>query len=74
MVDMARRTLAARGRQVRLVPTWQNGIFGVEMAGEVLLPGRTPGSRPRRSRLAGGRYLLTGTPAPAIASFTWAME
>jgi hypothetical protein len=24
---------------VRLVPTWQNGVFGVEMAGEVLLPG-----------------------------------
>jgi uncharacterized protein YbjT (DUF2867 family) len=39
MVDMARRTLAARGREVRLVPTWQNGVFGVEMAGEVLLPG-----------------------------------
>ena len=38
LVDMARRTLAARGREVRLVPTWQNGIFGVEMAGEVLLP------------------------------------
>ncbi len=39
LVDMARRTLAARGREVRLVPTWQNGIFGAEMAGEVLLPG-----------------------------------
>jgi uncharacterized protein YbjT (DUF2867 family) len=38
LVDMARRTLATRGREVRLVPTWQNGIFGVEMAGEVLLP------------------------------------
>ncbi len=36
---MARRALAARGREVRLVPSWQNGIFGPEMAGEVLLPG-----------------------------------
>lgn len=39
MVDMARRTLAVRGEQVRLVPSWRNGPFGVEMAGEVLLPG-----------------------------------
>lgn len=38
LVDMARRTLAARGRQVTLVPTWSS-IFGVEMAGNVLLPG-----------------------------------
>lgn len=37
-VDMARRTLAARGEEIRLVPTWR-GLFGVEMAGEVLLPG-----------------------------------
>jgi uncharacterized protein YbjT (DUF2867 family) len=43
MVDMARRALAARGRAVRLVPTWRNGIFGPEMAGEVLLP--APGAR-----------------------------
>jgi hypothetical protein len=33
-----RRTLAARGERLRLVPTWR-GPFGVEMAGEVLLPG-----------------------------------
>jgi uncharacterized protein YbjT (DUF2867 family) len=39
LVDMARRALAARGREVRLVPSWRNGIFGPEMAGEVLLPG-----------------------------------
>jgi uncharacterized protein YbjT (DUF2867 family) len=39
LVDMARRALAARGRTVGLVPTWRNGIFGAEMAGEVLLPG-----------------------------------
>ena len=38
LVDMARRTFAARGEQVRLVPTWR-GIFDTSMAGEVLLPG-----------------------------------
>lgn len=39
MVDMARRTHAAQGREVRLVPTWDRPPFGVEMAGNVLLPG-----------------------------------
>jgi uncharacterized protein YbjT (DUF2867 family) len=38
LVDMARRTHQARGRTVRLVPTW-SGVFGPQMAGEVLLPG-----------------------------------
>jgi uncharacterized protein YbjT (DUF2867 family) len=38
LVDMARRTYAARGKQIRLVPTWR-GVFPVSMAGEVLLPG-----------------------------------
>jgi uncharacterized protein YbjT (DUF2867 family) len=38
LVDMARRTAQARGRTVRLVPTW-SGMFGPEMAGDVLLPG-----------------------------------
>ena len=38
LVDMARRTLAARGETLRLVPSWR-GPFGVEMAGEALLPG-----------------------------------
>lgn len=38
LVDMARRTHAARGRTVRLVPSWHTGIFGSEMAGDVLLP------------------------------------
>jgi uncharacterized protein YbjT (DUF2867 family) len=38
LVDMARRTFAARGRDVRLVPTWR-GIFGTAMAGEAMLPG-----------------------------------
>jgi uncharacterized protein YbjT (DUF2867 family) len=43
LVDMARRTLAARGESIRLVPSWQSGIYGVDGAGEVLLPG--PGAR-----------------------------
>ncbi|MEV8436750.1 SDR family oxidoreductase [Actinosynnema sp. NPDC051121] len=38
LVDMARRTHRARGRDVRLVPTW-DGVFGPEMAGNALLPG-----------------------------------
>jgi uncharacterized protein YbjT (DUF2867 family) len=38
LVDMARRTFAARGLDIRLIPTWR-GIFGPDMAGEVLLPG-----------------------------------
>ena len=42
LVDMARRTLAVRGRDVTLVPTW-GGPFGVDMAGDALLPG--PGAR-----------------------------
>jgi uncharacterized protein YbjT (DUF2867 family) len=42
LVDMARRTLGARGRAVRLVPTW-SGLFGPEWAGDVLLP--TEGAR-----------------------------
>jgi uncharacterized protein YbjT (DUF2867 family) len=36
LVDMARRTLAARGQAVRLVPSWSGFIT---MAGEVLMPG-----------------------------------
>lgn len=39
LVDMARRTNQARGHTVRLVPTWE-GIFGLAMAGNVLLPGK----------------------------------
>ena len=38
LVDMARRTFAARGQDIALVPTWQS-VFGPDMAGEVLLPG-----------------------------------
>jgi uncharacterized protein YbjT (DUF2867 family) len=38
LVDMARRTNEARGRAVKLVPTW-SALFGPAMAGNVLLPG-----------------------------------
>ncbi|HEU5266413.1 MAG TPA: NAD(P)H-binding protein [Jatrophihabitans sp.] len=38
-VDMTRRVFAARGEDVTLAPTWRDAIFGVEMAGEVMLPG-----------------------------------
>ncbi|MGP3919649.1 SDR family oxidoreductase [Nonomuraea sp. 10N515B] len=38
LVDMARRTNEARGREVKLVPTW-SGPLGAGMAGDVLLPG-----------------------------------
>lgn len=38
LVDMARRTNDVLGRHVTLVPTW-SGPLGVEMAGNVLLPG-----------------------------------
>jgi uncharacterized protein YbjT (DUF2867 family) len=37
-VDMARRTFAMRGQDVKLVPTWR-GPFDTSMAGEALLPG-----------------------------------
>ncbi|MFL6120415.1 SDR family oxidoreductase [Actinophytocola sp.] len=37
LVDMARRTNTARGRDIRLVPTWA-GPFDTSMAGNVLLP------------------------------------
>jgi uncharacterized protein YbjT (DUF2867 family) len=39
LVDMARRTFAARGEHITLVPTWR-GSFGADMAGEVMLPGQ----------------------------------
>ncbi|MFJ8363535.1 SDR family oxidoreductase [Streptomyces sp. NPDC093984] len=39
LVDMARRTHDARGHAVKLVPTWSS-VLGVEMAGDVLLPGQ----------------------------------
>ncbi|HET9079480.1 MAG TPA: NAD(P)H-binding protein [Trebonia sp.] len=38
LVDMARRTFAARGQDIKLIPTWR-ATFGPDMAGEALLPG-----------------------------------
>ncbi|MDQ0378622.1 SDR family oxidoreductase [Amycolatopsis thermophila] len=38
LVDMARRSYAARGRSAKFVPTW-SGLFGTDMAGDVMLPG-----------------------------------
>lgn len=35
---MARRTVAVRGESLRLIPSWRTGLFGVDAAGEVLLP------------------------------------
>jgi hypothetical protein len=42
LVDMARRTYTARGRSVKLVPSWSSS-FDASMAGDVLLP--TEGAR-----------------------------
>jgi uncharacterized protein YbjT (DUF2867 family) len=39
LVDMARRTLSARNESIRLIPSWRSGVFGVDAAGEVMLPG-----------------------------------
>lgn len=38
LFDLARRTVAHTGRQVRLIPGWQ-GMLGPHLAGNVLLPG-----------------------------------
>ncbi len=37
LVDMARRSFAARGEHLRLVPSWR-GPLGIDFAGEVLMP------------------------------------
>jgi uncharacterized protein YbjT (DUF2867 family) len=37
LVDLARRTRAARGTSIRLIPTW-SGLFGLDMSGNALLP------------------------------------
>ena len=37
LVDLASRTRGAHGTSIRPVPTW-SGVFGFDMAGEVLLP------------------------------------
>ncbi|HEY6805400.1 MAG TPA: SDR family oxidoreductase [Pyrinomonadaceae bacterium] len=36
-VDMTRRALAAAGQSVKLIPSWE-GLFGVEAAGDIMLP------------------------------------
>lgn len=56
-VDLARRTLAVWGTEIRLVPTWQ-GPFDTSMAGEVLLPG--PGARLTKSTFED--WLAAGAP------------
>jgi uncharacterized protein YbjT (DUF2867 family) len=38
LVDMARRTFAVRGQDIKLVPTWR-GNYGTDLAGEAMLPG-----------------------------------
>ncbi|GAA0259813.1 NAD(P)H-binding protein [Saccharothrix mutabilis subsp. mutabilis] len=60
LVDMARRTHQAVGREVRLVPTW-DGVFGVEMSGNALLPG--PGARIAPTTFE--QWLATQRPAGA---------
>jgi uncharacterized protein YbjT (DUF2867 family) len=57
LVDMARRTFAARGQDITLVPTWRGGM-GTDMAGEVLLPGE--GARLGTTTFAD--WLATGAP------------
>ncbi|MEU7530045.1 NAD(P)H-binding protein [Saccharothrix sp. NPDC042600] len=60
LVDMARRTHRAVGREVRLVPTW-DGVFGLEMSGNALLPG--PGARIAPTTFE--QWLATQRPAGA---------
>jgi uncharacterized protein YbjT (DUF2867 family) len=58
MVDMARRSFAARGDLIRIVPTW-DGPFDTSMAGNVLLPG--PGARLAETTFE--QWLAAGGPA-----------
>jgi uncharacterized protein YbjT (DUF2867 family) len=60
LVDMARRTLTARGESIRLIPSWR-GPLGVEMAGEVLLPG----SETQLATTTFDEWLTTQAPAVA---------
>jgi uncharacterized protein YbjT (DUF2867 family) len=59
MVDMARRSLAARGDLVRIKPTWDGPMFSVAMAGNVLLPG----TEARLSMTTFEEWLAAGGPA-----------
>jgi uncharacterized protein YbjT (DUF2867 family) len=65
LVDMARRTLAARGESLRLIPTWRGRYrYGVEVAGEVL-----PGPDARIAPTTFDEWLTTQTgPASDIAN------
>ncbi len=38
LVDMSRRVLEMRSSTVQLRPSWHNGVFGLEFAGDVMLP------------------------------------
>lgn len=38
LVDMSRRVLARRCSAIQLRPSWHNGVFGLEFAGDVMLP------------------------------------
>jgi uncharacterized protein YbjT (DUF2867 family) len=55
LVDMARRTFAARGQDITLVPTWR-GIFDISLAGEAMLPG----DGARLTRTTFGDWLAAG--------------
>jgi len=46
LVDMARRTLAAKAYSVKLIPSWEGGFYGVEAAGNILLPDSEAGIAP----------------------------
>jgi uncharacterized protein YbjT (DUF2867 family) len=58
MVDLARRSFAARGELIRIVPTW-DGPFDTSMAGNVLLPG----PQARLSKTTFEQWLAAGGPA-----------
>jgi len=64
LVDLARRTRAARGTSIRLVPTW-SGVFGLDMAGDVLLAGPNARIAPTTfdEWLAGRDALVIGSSA-----------
>jgi uncharacterized protein YbjT (DUF2867 family) len=68
LVDMARRTLLARGEHLDLVPSWR-GPLGPDMAGEVLLPGPDArlGSKTFDEWLAGQSALSATTDSESAA-------
>jgi uncharacterized protein YbjT (DUF2867 family) len=62
LVDMARRTLAAAGSDIRLEPSWHVEPFSPEMAGDVLLPG--PHTRIAETTFDRWLTLQRGQPTP----------